>query len=196
MGSEGAGLAGAGLGTGLTGYGLSMNPQLQKTNPLQYLQGDQTAIQGAQTQQQGMTNQALGSLRGLADQNYSDLTTQLGPNGGLGQQLSGEFANYGITPQSGAFQSALANQYGNLLNQTNSQQAGIVNQGYQGQTGLSNLGLQQQFGLEGSQTNTDLAQNLAQFAQQTGLQQALIGGGAGIAGQSLGGLAGNPTGGK
>jgi hypothetical protein len=178
MGSPGAGYVGEGLGAGLTGYGLSMNPQLQSVNPLQYLQGDQNAINQTMQQQQGMNQQYIQGLQNLGNQDYQNLTTQLGPTGQLGQQLSGEFANYGITPQSGAFQSALGNQYGQMMQNVNQQQAGALGQGYQGQTGLSNLGLQQQFGLEGQQTNTDLAQNLARFSQQSGLQQSLIGGGS------------------
>ena len=187
MSSPGAAYVGEGMGAGMAGYGLSMNPQLQQTNPLQYLQGDQNAIGGASQQQQGLTNQYVGQLGQLGNQDYQNLTTQLGPTGQIGQQLAGEYNNLGITPQSGAFQQGLANQYGTLLDQTNQQQASALGQGYQGQTGLSNLGLQQQFGLEGQQTNANLADSLAQFAQQTGLQQALIGGGASIAGQGAGG---------
>jgi hypothetical protein len=187
MSSPGAAYVGEGMGAGLAGYGLSMNPQLQQTNPLQYLQGDQSAIGGAAQQQQGMTNQYVNQLGQLGNQDYQNLTSQLGPQGQLGQQLAGEYNNYGITPQSGAFQEGLGNQYGNLLNQVNSQQASALGQGYQGQTGLSNLGLQQQFGLEGQQSNASLADSLAQFQQQTGLQQALIGGGSNIAAQGAGG---------
>ena len=182
-GSGYSGYVGEGLGAGALGYGLSMNPQLNQTNPLQYLQGDQSAIGSAMTQQQGMTQNTVNQLQGLAGQDFSNLTTQLGPTGPLGQQLAGEYNNLGITPQSGAFQQGLGNQYGNLLNQTNAQQAGVITQGGQDQSALSNLGLQQQFGLEGQQSNADLAQNLATFMQQSGLQQSLVGGGLGAIGQ-------------
>ena len=163
--SPGSGYIGTGIGSGLVGYGLSMHPELQKTDVMQYLPGDLTAIQGEQKNQQG-----------YADQAYSNLTNQLGPTGAIGQQLAGEYANLGLTPQSGAFQQGLAHQYGNLLSQD-----------YQNQSGLGMLGLQQRFGLEGQQSNADLASNLAQFLQQSTLQNTLVGGGANTVGQSAGG---------
>src|ERR1700735_5397206 len=106
---------GTGIGGAELGYGLSMNPSINLQNPMTELQPDQQAIQQQQGVQQGITNQNLsdqtglnqqymGQLQNLGNQDYQNLTTQLGPSGPLGQQLSGEFANYGITPNSGAFQ--------------------------------------------------------------------------------------------
>ena len=198
---EGAGLAGM-------GYGLSMNPQLSLTNPMQELAPDQSAINQQMQTQQGITNQGLqnqqtlnnnymSQLQGLGNQDYTTLTSQLGPTGQLGQQLAGEYNNLGITPQSGAFQEGLGNQYGNMMLQQNQQQAnalgsgynnlsGISQQGNQTQSGLGQTGLQNTLGLESQGVNTQNAQALAQFMQQAGLQSALVGGGLNTAGQSAG----------
>lgn len=197
------------VGTGELGYGLSMNPQLNMQNPMSELAPDQQAIQQQMGTQQGITNQGMqdqsglnnqyiNQLQGLGNQDYQNLTTQLGPNGQLGQQLSGEYNNYGITPQSGAFQQGLANQYGNLLMQNNQQEANAAGQGYQNlsgisqqgtqtQSGLGQTGLQNQLGLESQSVDTSNAQALAQYMQQAGLQSSLIGGGASQLGQSTSG---------
>lgn len=125
------GIYGQGLGTqqGLTGQGLA--------------------------QSQGITNQSssdLSSLMNNYDQNYLQ---QLGPTGNLGQQLSGEFQAYGLTPNSGAFQTALGNTLGqlgaqnqytlgsNLVNQGSQAQQNLLSQGLGGQLSTAQQGTQQ-----------------------------------------------------
>jgi hypothetical protein len=222
---------GTAIGGSELGYGLSMNPQINLQNPMTELGPDQTAINQQMGTQQGITNTGLQGQQGLnnqslqqqqgilggslnqlnnVDQNQmQQLTSQLGPNGSLGQQLSGEFANYGITPQSGAFQEGLANQYGNLAMQQQQQNANLIGQGYgnqasaaqmgqndlnsiygqgvQTQSGLGQTGLQNYLGLESQGVDTQNAQALAQFMQQAGLQSSLIGAGGSTLGQSSSG---------
>ena len=187
MGSPGAGYVGEGIGTAATGYGLSMNPQLNLTNPVTEFQPDQQAIQQQMQTQQGMTDQYMQQLQGNANQDYQNLTSQLSPTGGLGQQLAGEYNNYGITPNSGAFQQGLGNQYGQMMQNVNQQQAGALQQGYQTQSGLGQTGLQNTLGLESQGVNTQNSQALAQFMQQAGLQSALVGGGLGTVGSASSG---------
>ena len=209
MGSPGAGYVGEGLGAGAVGYGLSMNPQLNLVNPMTELTPDQQAIQQQMGVQQDITNQGMGTqaglgqgyvqgLQGLANQDYSNLTSQLGPTGAIGQQLAGEYNNLGITPQSGAFQQGLANQYAPLLMQANTQQANALGseygnladtamQGTQTQSGLGQTGLQNILGLESQGVNTQNAQALAQFMQQAGLQSSLVSGGLGTVGSAASG---------
>jgi hypothetical protein len=162
--------------------------------------GAQTGLNDQYMNQLMGIDSTQNSLLAQQDQNQlGNLTANLSPAGIMGQQLAGEYNNVGATPQSGAFQAQLANQYGNLLSQ---QQQGILQQsigqqnqlgaaagsgfnaltGIQGQgtdvqSGLGLGGLQRQFGLEDQATNVDLAQNLAQYGQQTALQQALVSGG-------------------
>lgn len=68
----------------------------------------------AQSQISGLENQNLGQVNNLLNNYDQSFIQSLGPQGQLGNQLSAEFNNYGITPQSGAFQSALGNQLGTL----------------------------------------------------------------------------------
>jgi hypothetical protein len=178
---------GTGVGAAETGYGLSMDPSLNLQSPLTEMGPDQQAIQQQMGTQQGMTNQYMQQLGQNANQDYSNLTSQLAPSGQLGQQLAGEYNNYGITPNSGAFQEGLGNQYGQMMNQVNAQQASALGQGYQTQSGLGMTGLQNTMGLESQGVDTTNAQALAQFMQQAGLQQALVGGGLNTVGQSASG---------
>jgi hypothetical protein len=178
---------GTGIGTAEVGYGLSMNPQLNLQNPMTELSPDQQAIQQQMGVQQGMNQDYMNSLTQNANQDYQNLTAQLAPTGGLGQQLAGEYNNYGITPNSGAFQQGLGNQYGQMMQNVNQQQANALNQGYQTQSGLGMTGLQNTMGLESQGVDTTNAQALAQFMQQAGLQSSLVGGGLDTLGQSASG---------
>lgn len=110
------------LSTGSQNLGNQTNqflPQIQ-----QYLKQAQGGVDNA-------TGQAVNQLQGLANSDYMNLTQQLSPTGQAGKQLAGEYNNYGITPNSGAFQEGLANQYAPLLMQSNQQQAGVINAGSQ-----------------------------------------------------------------
>jgi len=133
------------------------------------LQQGQTAI--GQSYQTGLNNenaatgQALGNSQALTNQNLSNLTnqmntydqnfiSQLGPQGQLGQQLAGEYNNYGITPSSGAFQEGLGNTLGSLgaqnqlqlgtqlVNQGNTSEQNLLSQGLGGQLSTNQAGAQ------------------------------------------------------
>ena len=104
-------------------------PQIQ-----QYLGQAQTGVNNA-------TQDTLGQLNQNANQQYQNLTQQLSPTGGLGQQLAGEYNNYGITPQSGAFQQGLGNQYGQMMQSVNQNEMGVIDSGgQQNQTLGSQMG--------------------------------------------------------
>jgi hypothetical protein len=184
---------GEGIGAAGMGYGLSMNPQLNLTNPMTELQPDQAAIYRQMGTQQGITNQNLGDINSLYSQMgpqlINNMVQQLGPNGTAGQQLEGEFNNSGLL-NSGAFNQGLANQFLPLQQQLLQGQLGanqgIINQGAQTQSGLGQTGLQNELGLQSQGVNTQNSQALAQFMQQAGLQSSLIGGGMNTVGQSAG----------
>lgn len=106
--------------------------------------------QQAQSQIAGLENQNLGQVNDLLNNYNQSFVQSLGPNGQLGSQLTGEFNNLGITPQSGAFQSALGNQLGTLGAQnalTLGQQA--LQPGINAQYGALNSTLASQLGLSG-----------------------------------------------
>ena len=137
-----------------------------------------------------------------AQQKYlTDQTARLGPNGDLGRTLAAQYNNSGLL-NSGAFNEGLANSAmgivgqneQGLTNQITGQNqlqgqlyGGGLQQGYDTQSGLGTSGLTRQFGLEDQSSQTQLAQNLAKFIQQAGFQQALIGGGSNILGQTASG---------
>lgn len=137
---------------------------------------------GAQGQIQGMENQNLGQVNNLLNNYNQSFVQQLGPQGQLGQQLMGEFNNYGLTPESGAFQSALGNQLGTLGAQnalTLGQQAlqpginaqyGTMSQGLGALSGLMSQGLGGQ--LSTAQQGT---QQAGQLANLGGIQNMTLG---------------------
>jgi hypothetical protein len=134
---------------------------------LQNIYGNATGNQNIQTQQalnasQGITSQNQSDLSGLLNNYDQSFIQQLGPQGALGQQLAGEYNNYGITPSSGAFQQGLGNTLGQLGAQ-NQLQLGtqLVNNGATAQQNLLGQGL-------GSTLGTT-----QQGANQAGTQQNL-----------------------
>lgn len=179
------------------GYGLSMDPTLQQAQ-MPSNAGDQQAVQQQMQQQQGITNQNMTDINNLygtmGPQMINNMAQQLGPNGTAGKTLQGEFNNLGLL-DSGAFNVGLANQFlplqQQLLQGQTSADQGVINQGAQTQSGLGLGGLQRQFGLEDTGTQDQMTQNLAQFLQQSQLQNALVGGGSNILGQTVGGSSGS-----
>lgn len=138
-----------------------------------------------QTQQNG-TNETnyLNNMFQTQDQDLTSQLTSTDP-GSLGGQLQGSFNNNGML-NSGAFNSALANQFGNLAQQQNQEalQAGtgqfqniqdILNQATQTQAGLGQAGVQNNFNLEDWYNNANQSQQLAQLganvSTNTGNQQ-------------------------
>lgn len=147
---------------GLTGYGIDMAGGLSNQ---------------AQNQISGMENQNEGQVNSLLNNYDQSFVQQLGPQGQLGQQLAGEYNNLGITPQSGAFQSALGNQLGTL--------------GAQNALTLGQQALQPGINAQYSTLGSGLQGELGQLSQGLGSQQSLLGSGAnassGILSQGLGG---------
>ena len=116
----------------------------------QAMQGQQGINSQNLGQQQDLASQYISGLQNTDQNQMQQLMTQLGPTGQLGQQMMGEFSNYGLTPNSGGFQQGLANTIGNLSMQQQQQIATALGQGYgnisgAGQTGSNALsGLQSQ----------------------------------------------------
>lgn len=134
-------------------------------------------INNAAGQTQGVENQAVQDVQGLQDQYTKNYLQRLGPSGDLGQQLTGEFNNLGISPSSGAFQSALASNLANLGSQ-NAYQLGqeALMPGIQQQYGLANLSATApltaiQEGLQsGLSSSQEQAKQLGQLANVGNLQ--------------------------
>lgn len=151
----------------------------------------------AGAQQGALGNSALGQSQSITNQNLSGLTdqmnqydqnfiSQLGPNGALGQQLAGEYNNYGITPNSGAFQQGLGNTLGSLGAQNQlSLGSALVNNGATSQQNLLGSTLGSQLGTSAAGAagqNSILSQGLSgqlstaqQGAQQGGTLANLYG---------------------
>ena len=120
---------------------------------------------------QALTGQSMGNLNSVLNNYDQNFIQQLGPSGQLGQQLMGEFNNYGITPQSGAFQAALGNQLGTLGGQNQlALGSQLVNQGGQAQQNLLSQGLGGQ--LSTAQQGT---QQAGQLANLGGIQNMTLG---------------------
>ena len=84
----------------------------------------------------------------------------------------------GTNALSGILGTGTQNQVG-ALNTGIASQTGALNTGAANQSALGQTGLQNILGLESQGVNTENSQALAQFMQQAGLQQALVGGGLG-----------------
>jgi hypothetical protein len=174
----------------LAGGGQQLQQQAQDFLPQiqQYLNQAKQGASGATTeglaQMGGIYGDAQKQLGGMVDRNLSqnqdqlkgilgdysrDFVGQLGPQGNLGQQLTGEFNNLGITPQSGAFQAGLGNQMATLgsqnalalgqqalADQSQGQAAeyGLLGQGAGAMGGISSAGTRINQGL-GTQMGTD-----------------------------------------
>lgn len=132
------------------------------------LNTQQQLSNNAQGQSQGITNQNLAQLNELLNNYDQNFVSQLGPQGQLGSQIMGEFNNYGLTPNSGAFQSALGNQLGSLGAQNQlSLGSALVNNGANSQQNLLSQGLggqlstaQQGTNQAGAASNLGTTQNL------------------------------------
>ena len=165
---------------GLTGQALGQNQQMTG----QALGGQMGINQQGLNQQQGLENQYISGLQNTDQNQMQQLISQLGPSGQLGQQLMGEYNNYGLTPNSGGFQEGLSNTIGNLSMQEQQQIANALGQGYgnvagAGQTGTNALSGILGQGLTNSQNigNTGLNSLLGTSNQNYGTQSNLgIGG--------------------
>jgi hypothetical protein len=187
MGTSLNGLGGL-VGAGLTGYGMSMNPEVGNI-PLPNYETDLQAIQGQMGQQRGMSQEYQKQLQdlygNLGPQLMQNMAQQLSPTGAAGQQLMQGYNASGLL-NSGAFNQGLAQQFapimqGLLQGQLGAQQGGLQ-QGYQTQSGLGMGELQRQFGIEDLTTQTALAKQIADMQAQAAKQQALIKGGTGLMG--------------
>jgi hypothetical protein len=159
--------------------------------------------QFGQTNQTNALNQNVQTGEGLINNAMTGFIGNLtNPSNSMYQAFSGGMNNMGITPQSGAFQSGLGSTIGNEQNQLQQQLMSSLGfpalSGIQGLSGQPNAALNSaqptaQAGLS-NQTNSlnnfqlqaDLAQQLQQMGQPSGLQQDF--GMAGSAGQAIGGL--------
>lgn len=98
--------------------GVTTNNALRQFSASPYISntiGQQNQIgQGAQDTISSLQQKNVGQVNNLLDNYTNNYIQRLGPQGDLGQQLMGEFNNYGITPSSGAFQDALGKQLGTL----------------------------------------------------------------------------------
>jgi hypothetical protein len=172
-GTQGAYDQAQGQAGGLTGLGIM---------------GAGALSQGAQNQIGSLENQNLGQVNSLLNNYDQSFIQQLGPQGNMGQQLMGEFNNYGLTPNSGAFQSALGNTMGQLGAQnalTLGQEAlqpginaqyGTLGQGLSGQLGELSQGLGTQQGLLGSSAGAQAGLYGQGASGQTGLLSQGLGG--------------------
>lgn len=191
-GGGAGGLGGGNLGQmaaggSLLGYGLSMDPSVQRPD-LGNIAGDRAAIdqqgqdlRGLYGEQNDLLGQRMQSQR---DQLMQQLTT-----GTEGEAFRQKYNNLGLL-NSGAFNQGLSNQFGNLASQ---QQQDILNQGIS-QTNsladLSNSRLSRQFGQEDVGTQFNIAQAIQNAQLQQQKQNALIGGGSYILGGGMGGPGG------
>lgn len=150
----------------------------------------QEANQQAQQQNQTATQNALGQIPGIVQNQVGALSADLtNPNSPTYQSFSGLLNNMGITPSSGAFQAALGGTLGaagaqdtaNLLGQIG---GGGLQAGQQLATApyMNTLGnlypMQQQYNnqaydLENFGLESQLARQLANDSQPSGLQNAL-----------------------
>lgn len=192
------------LGGSLLGLGLAQNTDVQRPQMPSW-DADKAAIGEESNNQQGLIDSLMGKQRGLYDQQNSLLGQQMqsqrdqlmqqlttGPEGEAFRQ---KYNDLGLL-QGGAFNTGLANQFGNLASQ---QQQSILGQGIQQQQGLSDIlnqgygvqsqlgqsGLQRRFGLEDTGTQFDLASAIQNAQQKSQLQQALMGGGSYILGSGM-----------
>lgn len=204
-GGLGGGL-GSALGGSMLGYGMSMDPRVGNVQMPDWNQ-NQGEIQAEQGRQQQMIDSLMGKTRGLyGEQNdllgqrmqseRNNLMRQM-TTGPEGEAFRQKYNNMGML-NSGAFETGLANQFGNLaaqqqqdmLNQQIQQTGGlgnILNEGYGVQSGLGQSGLQRQFGLQDANSQMSLARAIQDAQMQQQKQQALIGGGSYLLGQGMGG---------
>lgn len=207
------------LGGSLLGLGLSQDTDVQRPQMPSWAQDEQT-INAEKGSQQQLIDSLMGKQRGLNDEQNSllgqrmqaqrDQLMQQMTTGPEGEAFRQKYNNMGML-NSGAFETGLSNQFGNLasqqqqdiLNQQIGQNQGlsnILNQGYQTQSDLGQSGLQRHLGLEDTGAQFDLASAIQNAQQKAQLQQSLIGGGAymlggGMPGGGGGGAAGGAGGG-
>lgn len=170
------GVYGSGAGNGTSGgYNFSNMPGVNPTMGGVLSTASDNATQNYQNSQNlnmNLENENQSQVNGLLSNYNTSFMNSLGPNGNLGQQLAGEYANYGITPNSGAFQGALGNTMGQLGAQNaltlgqSALQPGI-NQSYSNEAQLGNT----QAGITNQAAQLPINQD--QFNQQSSLAQQL-----------------------
>lgn len=207
MGPFGAILGGT-IGSGALGN-MFHGPNNQMPQGPQWMQ-DQMALQ-AEMQRQQQLNQGFmdqtqqgfttqnDALKKALDQYRQNAETNL-TTGPEGEQFRQGYNRLGLL-DSGAFNQGLANQFGNIQQQSDQAMLGlgvdqenalqgIRQQGYDTQSGLGQAGLERQFGLEDQNYNNSMSQYLAKLRGQQDTKNQLIGIGGNLLGGALGGFLG------
>lgn len=155
-----------------------------------------TDTQQRQTDQQAALQKMLDQYRQNAETNLST-----GPEGEAFRQ---QYNNLGLL-NSGAFNQGLANQFGQIQQNTDlslmnqgvqnmNNLQNIAQQGYQTQSDLSSAGLGRQYSLEDAQSGMNNQNSIMQYVLNQQRQNALGKGLGTIAGGGIGALLGGPAG--